>query len=418
MAVKKTTLPDGLRIVTERLNSVRSIAIGIWVDVGSRNERREECGASHLIEHMHFKGTSTRTAHVLADAIEQYGGALNAFTTREQTCYYARILDEHLPQAMDVLSDMLMHSTFTPANLKREKSVVLEEIKETEDTPAELVHDIFAEQFWGDHPLGRPILGTAEVISGMRRKTLLDYIQVHYTAPKVVISASGNLDHDELVTLVKERFKFSRAASPPLAPAIPPNAQRIHFVERDIAQNHFVLAFPSVEFAHKQRFAALGLNFYLGGGMSSVLFQEIRERRGLAYSVYSFQDFYRDSGAFGIYLSTDGRSLPLALKVIHQRLKRLTRKPLSDAELNKIKAQIKGSLTFSMESVTGRMNRLARHEMMLGKHSTLKQAFKFVDELTPGSIRDAARLIYDPERMVAVSLGPVTEAQLPELQAA
>ena len=242
MAVKKTTLPDGLRVVTERLNSVRSIAIGVWVDVGSRNERPEECGASHLIEHMHFKGTSTRSAHVLADAIEQYGGALNAFTTREQTCYYARILDEHLPQAMDVLSDMLMHSTFTPTNLKREKSVVLEEIKETEDTPSELVHDIFAGEFWGDHPLGRPILGTVDIVSGMRRKTLLDYIKRHYTAPKVVISASGNLRHEELVALVKEKFAFSTAESPPLAPAVPPTNRRLHFVERDIAQNHFVAA--------------------------------------------------------------------------------------------------------------------------------------------------------------------------------
>lgn len=409
MPIKKTELPDGLRVLSERITSVRSIAIGVWVDVGSRNESIEEGGVSHLIEHMHFKGTRTRSALKLADEIEQLGGALNAFTTREQTCYYARILDEHLPQAIEVLSDMLMNSTFTPTNLKKEKQVVLEEIKETEDTPSDLVHDHYAAKFWGDHPLGRPILGESKRIAEMPRKTIMNYIHRHYTAPKVVVAAAGNVKHEDLLKLVNKHFKLPSASSPPAEVAKAPETSRIDFIERDIAQNHFVMGFPSIEFAHKKRFAALGLNFYLGGGMSSALFQDIREKRGLAYSVYSFQDFYRDAGSFGIYLSTDGRSLPLALELIKKHIRKLKRKAISGVQLDKIKAQIKGSLTFSMESATGRMNRLARHEMMLGRYSSLKNSFKLVDEMTATDLVEAANMIFDENRMIAVSLGPVTE---------
>jgi predicted Zn-dependent peptidase len=328
MPIKKTELPNGLRLLTERITSVRSIAIGVWVDVGSRNETREEGGVSHLIEHMHFKGTRSRSALKLANEIEQLGGALNAFTTREQTCYYARILDENLPQTIDVLSDMLMNSTFTPGNLKKEKQVVLEEIKETEDTPSEVVHDLFAETFWGDHPLGRPILGASDAISTMPRKTVMNYINRHYTAPKIVIAAAGNFRHDDLLKLVKKHFKFPAQDAPPAEKAHGPETSRIKFVERDIAQNHFVMGYPSMEFSHKTRFAALGLNFFLGGGMSSALFQDIREKRGLAYSVYSLQDFYRDAGSFGIYLSTDGRSLPLALNLLQKHVRKLKRKAI------------------------------------------------------------------------------------------
>ncbi|MFQ5607819.1 MAG: M16 family metallopeptidase [Candidatus Zixiibacteriota bacterium] len=418
MSVKKTTLPGGLRIISERVTSIRSIAVGVWVDVGSRNEEAAESGVSHLIEHMHFKGTRTRSAHGLANAIEQLGGSLNAFTTREQTCYYARILDVHLPQALDVLSDMLMHSTFTPVNLKREKQVVLEEIKETNDTPSELVHDIFAEKFWGQHPLGRSILGTSDTVAKLPRKTILNYIERHYTSPRVVISASGNLNHDELVRLAKRRFKFPAHEPPDFLPALPPRKPSTHFIERDIAQNHFVMAYPSFPFGSEFRFAALGLNFYLGGGMSSVLFQEIREKRGLAYSIYSFLDFYRDSGAFGIYLSADGRNLQLALGLIKDQLGKLKKRRLSENQMEKIRAQIKGSLTFSLESATGRMNRLARHELLLGKYSPLRKSLAKVDALTGAGLQEAARMIFDEERMVAVSLGPVTSDDLSDLKAA
>lgn len=418
MSVKKTTLPGGLRVISESVSSIRSISIGIWVDVGSRNEEASENGASHLIEHMHFKGTRTRSAHKLANEIEQVGGALNAFTTREQTCYYARILDEHLPQAIDVLSDMLMHSTFTPLNLKREKQVVLEEIKETDDTPSELVHDIFAEKFWGAHPLGRSILGTSETVSKMPRKTILNYISRHYTAPKIVISAAGNLKHEELVKMVKRKFKFPSHDSPEYLPAVTPTKQSTHFIEKDIAQNHFVLAYPSYAFADDMRFAALGLNFYLGGGMSSVLFQEIREKRGLAYSIYSFQDFYRDSGAFGIYLSAEGKSLPLALDLIDKQIRKLKRRPIPGLQMDKIRAQIKGSLIFSQESATGRMNRLARHELLLGKYTPLKKSLARTDSLTAADLQEAAREIFIEDHRVAVSLGPVTRNDLPDLQAA
>lgn len=414
MAVKKTTLPDGLRIVTERIPSIRSVSVGVWVDVGSRNEQVSENGVSHLIEHMFFKGTRSRNAKELANSIEQLGGAINAFTTREQTCFYVRSLDEHLPQAVDVLSDMLMNSTFTPHNLKREKLVVLEEIKETNDSPSELVHDIFAERFWDGQPLGRPILGTPESVLAMPRKRILDYIKSHYTADKVVISAAGNLSHDELVRLSKRKFKFSKQKSPAALPAIEPQSGGTHFFEKDIAQNHFVLGFPSIDFCHKAKFGALGLNFYLGGGMSSALFQEIREKRGLAYTVYTFQDFYRDSGVFGVYLSTDGKGLPQALELIRAQFRKLRRQALSTQTLDKIKAQIKGSLIFALESASGRMNRVARHELMLGKSTPLRKSLAMVEALQPKDLQEAAQMIFDEKRLVAVSLGPVTKNELGE----
>lgn len=411
--VRKTVLDNGLRIVTERITSVRSIAIGIWVDVGSRNEESHEAGLSHLIEHMHFKGTRTRSAHAIAESIEQYGGALNAFTTREQTCYYARILDEHLPQTVDVLSDMLMESTFTPTNLGREKKVVLEEIKETEDSPSELVHDLFAESFWGkNHSLGKPILGNSKQIAEMPRKTILNFIKKHYTAPRTVIAASGNFHHDELVEIAEKRFSFSSSPTSPMLQADPPAKSHLDFTKKKIAQNHFILGFPSMSFSDKRKFPSLALNFYLGGGMSSVLFQEIREKRGLAYSVYSFQDFYRDTGMFGFYLSTDGKSLPLALDLIRKALRQLKKKPLSTDTMEKLKAQIKGSLTFSMESATGRMNRLARHELMLGGYTTLKTSFARIEAMTADDILEAARFIFDEDRMTGLSLGPVTKKDL------
>ncbi len=412
MPVKKTTLPSGLRIISERIPSIRSVAIGVWVDVGSRDEEPRESGVSHLIEHMFFKGTRSRTAKEIANSIEQLGGAINAFTTREQTCYYVRALDEHLPQAVDVLSDMLMNSTFTPHNLKREKLVVLEEIKETDDSPSELVHDIFAEKFWLNHPLGRSILGTPESVHKMPRKRILDYIKAHYTSENVVISASGNLSHEKLVSLVKRKFKFSRQARPAQTPAVAPEKSAAHFVEKDIAQNHFVMGFPSIDFYHKRKFASLGLNFFLGGGMSSALFQEIREKRGLAYTVYSFQDFYRDSGVFGVYLSTDGKGLSQSIDLILKQLRRLQNRALSSQTLDKVKAQIKGSLIFALESASGRMNRLARHELMMGKSIPLRKSLAMVDALTPLHLQEAAQEIFDEKRMVAVSLGPVTRKDL------
>ena len=406
-SVKKTVLPSGLRIVSEKITSIRSVAIGIWVDVGSRDESEGQLGVSHLIEHMHFKGTRKRSASKVAEDIERLGGSLNAFTTREQTCYYARTLDEHLPEAIDVLSDMLMNSTFTPTNFKREKKVVLEEIKENDDTPSEVVHDIFAEKFWGGSSLSHSILGGASDIEKMTRKTALDYVKDHYNASNVVVSVSGNMDHDKLVSLVKRKLKFPKGSLAKTKEALYPTKAKVHAVERDIAQTHFILGFPSVQFDHKLRFAALCLNFYLGGGMSSVLFQEVREKRGLAYSIYTFQDFYRDVGTFGVCFSSDAKNVQQSLDLILKRLRKVKTTKLAESDMRKVRAQIKGSLTFSMESATGRMNRLARHELMLGKYNSLKKSFALVDKLTASDVLNAAQFIFDESRMIAVSLGPI-----------
>jgi len=414
-AIGKTVLPNGLRVISERITSIRSIAIGVWVDVGSRNELPSESGLSHLIEHMHFKGTRNRSAARIANDIEELGGALNAFTTREHTCYYARVLDEHLPQAVDVLTDILLNSTYSANSIKREKQVVLEEIKESEDTPSDRIHDLFAGQFWGKHPLAHSILGDKKTIAGLQRSTLLNYIGRHYNTRNIVVTASGNLKHDTLVKLIRKSFRLRSGERSVALPAAPPRRPSHRIYEKDIAQTHMTLGFPSLNFNDPRKFALLGLNFYLGGGMSSTLFQEVRERRGLAYSIYSFQDFYRDTGAFGVCLSADAKNIPLALDLIRKQLRRVCVRPVSAERIDKIKAQIKGSLTFSMESASGRMNRLARLELMTGHNTTLRESFRAVERITAADLLEVAREVFDEQRLVAVALGPVTQAQLADL---
>ncbi|MCP4684859.1 MAG: insulinase family protein [bacterium] len=404
---RKTTLRNGVRVVTERLPSVRSISIGVWFDVGSRNETPEENGLSHFIEHLVFKGTRSRNARQIASALESVGGSLNAFTSREQTCFTARVLDEFLPEAVDVLADITCRATFTPTNMKRERLVICEEIKESLDNPSDLVHDLFAETFWGKHPLGQPIMGTIETMQAMPRARLMKFLNRHYRSGSVVVAASGSISHDRLVKIVREKFDFPPgvADQAPIAERI--SAPRKILQQDNSAQTQFCLGFPGFAYGDRRKMAVMVMSSYLGGGMSSVLFQKIREQRGLAYSVYAYHDFYRDSGIFGVYLGTDQTHVRQAYDLIIAECRRLKKRKLAAETLDQVKAQIKGHLTLGMEATSNRMNRIGRQELITGEYFTLEDALQAIDEVTASDVCEIANLTFDESQIAVTALGPI-----------
>jgi len=408
----KTVLKDGLRIISEKIPSARSISIGIWVDVGSRDEQTEENGISHFVEHMLFKGTKKRTAKKIASSLESLGGNINAFTSREQTCYMAVILDEHLEQAVDVLSDILMNSTLTAKNIAREKSVILEEIHEVRENPSDLVHEYFSENFWSNQPLGRSILGTEENVLSFGRKDFKNYMKNSYLAGRVVISAAGNVSHRKLVELIKKKFQFPAGTGSRGEDATAPSMFSKHIYTNGSAQNHLCLGFPGLQFRHRDRYNLLGLYTYLGSGMSSVLFQKIREEKGMAYSIYAFADFFRDNGMMGIYFGTDKKHLSEAIETTLKELKKVKKNRLPNSKLDNIKAQIKGHLTLALESTNGRMGRMARQELLGNEYIPLGKALKDIDRIKPNDILEIARKTFISDGMTVTSLGPGTEKEL------
>ncbi|MFQ5498693.1 MAG: M16 family metallopeptidase [Candidatus Zixiibacteriota bacterium] len=404
---RKTTLRSGLRVLTEEMPAVRSVSLGVWVDVGARNESVPENGLSHLVEHMVFKGTKRRSAKQLAFALESLGGSLNAFTSREQTCFMARVLDEHLPAAIDILADLTCNATMTAANLTREKQVIGEEIKESIDTPSDRIHDLFAETFWGDHPLGRPILGSYDNVMKMPRKRMLEYVRRQYRAGSIVISAAGSVSHSKLVRLVRKHFDFPSGRTDDPVKAKANDKKRIHIESDDNHQTHFMLGFPGLEYSAEKRIGALALNTYLGQGMSSVLFQKVREQKGLAYSVYTYHDFYRDAGIFATYVGTDKAHVRQAIDIILTEFRRLKKNRLSSSKIGEVKAQLKGQLMLGFESTSARMSRLARHELMLGEYQTLEDTIRDIDRITPSDFLELSNLFFNESEMALAILGPV-----------
>ncbi len=402
---RKTTLKNGLRVITEKIPSVRSISLGVWADVGSRNETKAEGGVSHLIEHMVFKGTKKRTAREIASSLESLGGSLNAFTSKEQTCFTARILDEHLDIAVDVLSDLTCNARLTPYNLAREKQVVYEEIKESKDTPSDYIHDIFAETYWGDNPLGRPILGEIETLAAMKRSSVTGYLSKNYRAGSILISAAGSVSHDKLVRLAKEKFTFSDGTVPQHEVASRTLNRNVVVQPDDNQQIHICLGYPSIEYAAKDKMAVLVLQSYLGGGMSSVLFQKIREEKGLAYTVYTFNEFYRDAGQFGAYMAADKKNLAPCVQITLKEFARAAKQRLTTKQLDQIKAQLKGQLTLGMESTYSRMNRMARQELMLGTYIPIRQTLKEIDRVTSQQVLAQANQIFDNSQIAIAVLG-------------
>jgi predicted Zn-dependent peptidase len=415
LTYKRTVLGGGVRIVTEKMPYVRSVSLGIWVDVGSRNEASAVNGISHFIEHMVFKGTKKRSALEIAQSLESLGGVLNAFTTRENTCYYVRVLDEHFDVAMDVLADILTDSLFDPEELERERMVILEEIKDLFDTPSEVVHDHFAEILWNSHPLGQSILGTPESMSGISRATILEYLKHNYTTDRVVVAASGNIDHEKLVDLVRERFGFETPNTDHSlrTPSYGGGVRKT--VPRDSAQTHICLGLPTFSFADDRKHALLLVNSILGGGMGSRLFQSLREKQGLAYTIYTMQDFYHDTGILSTYLGTESTKVVRAIESILKELADIKANSVTDDEVAAAKSQLRGNLLLSLESTYNRMSRLARHELFLRGFSTVEQTVADIDAVSAGDIRDLVDDILDPDKVAMIALGPVTDAIISEI---
>lgn len=405
---KKTILENGIRVVTERIDYVRSLSIGIWIDVGSRDEENDEVGISHFIEHMLFKGTKKRTAKEIASSLESVGGALNAFTGREHTCYIARVLDEHLDIALDVLSDILKNPLLNPSHFEKEKEVIISEIKELEDSPADLIHDLLMSTMWREDPLGRPIIGNTESVLKMTRGKLVDFMRRNYTCPRVVIAASGNLKHEALVDKIKRKFEFSSNSYPAQKDQTPAQVEQNRIVEkRKTAQTHVILGFPGFPYKDRRRYSALLLSNILGGGMSSRLFQTVREKLGLAYSIYSFVDFFEDAGVFEIYLGTHKRNVVRTLGLVLKEIGKLKKDSLTSQELSHAKYQLKGNLTLALESTSNRMNRLARYELFLNDYVGLDQTIDSINKIKAKDVIGVAQEFLSLDKLSTVVLGPV-----------
>ncbi len=413
---KRTTLPSGLRIVTESIPTTRSASIGVWVGIGSRDETPGMSGASHFLEHLLFKGTHKRTALQISSEIEAVGGETNAFTTKEYTCYYARVLDADLPLAVDVLCDAVADSIIEPADVEIERGVILEEIAMHEDEPGDEVHDVFTEAIFGNHPLGRLISGTEESITPMTRTQIQRFYRRRYTAPHIVIAAAGNLDHATVVRLVRKALAGTVLDSEPAAPAVPrAGAKRVatqkpHTVvrNRDTEQAHLVLGGVGIGRRDERRFALGVLNNLLGGGMSSRLFQEIREKRGLAYSVYSYASQYADAGLFGVYAGCAPGKVEEVLDLTRTELERVSVKGVGADEIARGKGMVKGSFVLGLEDTGSRMSRLAKSELLYGDLMSVDELLSRVDAVTADEVNAVAADLFTQPMSLAL-VGPFDE---------
>jgi predicted Zn-dependent peptidase len=416
--VSRTILPGGLRVVTEHLPAVHSVALGIWVGVGSRDEDHAHAGATHYLEHLMFKGTRRRTALELSAEMDAVGGEMNAFTAKEYTCYYARVLDRDLPLAVDVLSDMVTSSLITPKDVDAERNVVLEEIAMNDDDPTDTVHEAFTAKLFGDTPLGRPILGTTASINAITREQIFEHYQARYAPEHLVVAAAGNVDHDTVVRLVTDAFgpALERAAEP-----APPRLNGSFpgfgtaagvgttLVSRGIEQANLVLGCEALARTDDRRFALGVLNAAFGGGMSSRLFQEVREKRGLAYSVYSFSAQHADTGMWGIYVGCLPAKADEVLAICADEISRVIEDGLTDAELARGKGQVRGSIVLGLEDPSSRMSRLGKSELVYPRLEPVDEVLAAIDAVTHDDIRAAATEILARPKALAV-VGPFDDA--------
>lgn len=400
------TLDNNVQILTETVPHVRSVSLGFFVDTGSRYEEPEINGVSHFIEHMLFKGTEKRTAKDIAEELDAVGGQLNAFTTKEFTCYYARVLDEHFDLAVDLLSDMLFNSKFDPQDVDRERNVIIEEIKMFEDTPDELVHDIFASSMWSGHALGQPIIGTAEVISSISRDKLFDYYKAHYNPGKLIIAAAGNIDHENVINKLYPVFEKREGIGQIRLMNTPVPQRNTICRSKDTEQVHLCVGIPGLSIDHEKIYVIQVLNTILGGGISSRLFQEIREQRGLVYSVYSYHSSYHDTGLFCMYAGLSKENVDMVLSLIFKQIKDIRLNGVREEELQRAKEQMKGNLLLSLENVNTRMSRLGKSQLYLGKVVSPEEIVKKVNKVTVAEIQELATEMMGPERFSMATIGP------------
>ena len=416
--VRRTVLPGGLRVITESLPAVRSVALGIWVGVGSRDEDVRHEGATHYLEHLLFKGTKRRTALEISSEMDAAGGEMNAFTTKEYTCYYARVLDADLPLAADILSDMVTNSLISTQDVDAERNVVLEEIAMNDDDPTDTVHEAFAAHLFGDTPLGRPVLGTVESINAITRDQIYEHYRAKYGPEHLVVAAAGSLDHDELVDQVRQTFGDVlqgqvEPAAPRLSgeyakPGLGPGSG-LRLVSRGIEQANLVLGCQGLSRNDDRRYALGVLNAALGGGMSSRLFQEIREKRGLAYSVYSFASQHADTGMWGIYVGCLPSKADEVLAICTDEITRVVEGGLTDAELTRGKGQVRGSIVLSLEDPSSRMSRLGKSELVYPRLEPVEEVLAGIDSVSHEDIRAIAAEIFTRPKTLAV-VGPFDDA--------
>jgi predicted Zn-dependent peptidase len=409
----RDVLPNGLRFLSERMPHVRSVSIGVWLARGSRHEPRDQNGIAHFVEHMLFKGTATRSAEDIAQAIDSIGGHMDAFTAKEYASYYIKVLDEHLPRAVDVLSDLVMRPAFSAEDVEREKKVVIEEIKMVEDTPDDLVHELFTEGFWRNHPLGRPILGTKDTVESMSVDGLRRYFSTAYSSPNLIVAAAGNIEHDQLRDLLARSFEELPRLNEALVDRPPCVVPHVLIRNKELEQSHVCLGANGYQQDHEDRYASYLLNTVLGGSMSSRLFQNVREKRGLAYSVFSGLSAYRDAGSVTIYAGCASEAVGELIDVVIAELRRLKDERLPESELQRAKDHLKGSLMLSLESTSSRMSHLARQEIYFDRQVGLDETLAGVEQVSADDIQRVARDLFTNGALSATVLGAVNGLQLP-----
>jgi predicted Zn-dependent peptidase len=391
---------------------VRSVSMGVWVDVGARDESGAQSGLSHYIEHMIFKGTTRRSAYQIAKEFDAIGGHTNAFTSVENTCYHAKVMDTHLDTMVEILSDIFLNSVFDPAEVERERAVILQEIGMVEDTPEEYVHILAGQNFWGDHALGRSILGTRENILGFSADTIKTFFSRFYHPERIVIAVAGNVDHQRIVDLLGPSFSAVTNGRPLPERTLPSIQPLTRMYKRRLEQVHVCLSALGISITDPRRFAFSLMNTILGGNMSSRLFQEIRERRGMAYSVYSFMMSHMDIGLFGVYTGVAPENVKPAVDLIVEALQQLRRDPVSVTELDDAKEYTKGNLFLAAESVDNQMVRLAQNEIHFGRHIQLDDVIKNIEAVTPDEIQELAQALFAVEQSSLTVLGPVKKKEV------
>jgi len=402
--IRRTTLPNGLTILTEKMDHIRSVAMGVWIRAGSRHELAEVNGISHFVEHMVFKGTKSRSAQIIAREVDAIGGNLDAFTGKETVCFNMKVLDEHVPTALEVLSDLVLNPVFASEEIHRERGVILEEIKMDEDNPDYLVHEIFTQNFWKDHPLGKPILGTKETVRKFERDTLMDFYGGRFLGGNMIFSAAGNIEQDSFVEQVSRRFDSLPAGQSPRPDAPPKTAARINLRnKKSLEQVQLCLGVPAPPVADESRYITLVLNTLLGGGMSSRLFQTIREERGLAYAIYSDLNPYSDTGSLCVYAGTSADRAVQVIDLVMAEFSRLKHEMLPEDELRRAKDQLKGNLLLSLESSMSRMSNLARQQVYFNYFFGQQEILDKVEEVTAEQVMAMANTLFQPD-LVAVTL--------------
>ncbi len=416
--VRREVLSNGLTVITEEMQQIRSASIGIWIKTGSRHEEAERNGISHFVEHMLFKGTTSRSAQDIARQVDSIGGNMDAFTAKECICFNVKILDEHLPIAMDILSDLVLNPVFASSDIVRERGVILEEIKMDEDSPDYLVHEIFTQNFWKDHPLGKPILGTKETVRNFEQQMLVDYYRSFFYPGNMIISAAGSLNHERFVELVRQKFEGLKPKQNGFKQAVPQTFSKIVTRnKKSLEQVQICMGVPSPHISHEERYVAYVLNTLLGGGMSSRLFQNIRENQGLCYAIYSDLNAYRDTGCLSVCAGTSQEWAAKVVESVVGEFRNLKAEEVSPEELNRAKAQLKGSLMLSLESSTSRMSNLARQEMYFDRFFSLDELIERIESVTVDQLQSIANELFQPEKIAVTVLGnldglKITQEQL------